>query len=42
MGLTGKGLLTYIGGMVVAIKSEQKEQEVFGAISHPARRRMFT
>src|SRR5438128_1252261 len=37
-GMTRKGLLTYIGGMVI---SANREPDVFGAISHPARRRML-
>lgn len=36
--LTRKGLLTYIAGMVA---SSTREPDVFGAISHPARRRML-
>ena len=36
--LTRKQLLTYIGGMVV---TPDREPDVFGAISHPARRRML-
>ena len=36
--LTRKCLLTYIGNMVVTL---DREQDVFGAISHPARRRML-
>lgn len=36
--LTRKILLTYIGEMVT---TREKEQEVFGAIAHPARRRML-
>ena len=38
MGLTRKCLLTYIGGMV---RNSKHEADVFGAISHPARRRML-
>jgi DNA-binding transcriptional ArsR family regulator len=37
-GLTRKYLLTYIGDMAV---TSDREQDVFGAISHPARRRML-
>ena len=37
-GLTRKGLLTYIDNMVVTV---ERAQDVFGAISHPARRRML-
>jgi DNA-binding transcriptional ArsR family regulator len=37
-GLTGKELLTYIGGMVA---NSDREPNVFTAISHPARRRML-
>lgn len=36
--MTCKRLLTYIGGMVV---TSDHERDVFGAISHPARRRML-
>src|SRR5580658_5918009 len=36
--LTRKCLLTYIGRMVV---TQDREPDVFGAISHPARRRML-
>ena len=36
--LTRKQLLTYIGGMVATLT---REPDVFGAISHPARRRML-
>src|ERR1700722_8911677 len=36
--LTRKCLLTYIGSMVV---TPEREPDVFGAISHPARRRML-
>src|ERR1700722_3229942 len=36
--LTRKCLLTYIGSMVLIPK---REPDVFGAISHPARRRML-
>ena len=36
--MTGKLLLTYIGHMV---GTPDREQDVFGAISHPARRRML-
>jgi DNA-binding transcriptional ArsR family regulator len=36
--LTRKTLLTYIGDMVVIA---DREPDVFGAISHPARRRML-
>src|SRR5438874_10537546 len=36
--LTRKCLLTYIGSMVV---TPDREPDVFGAISHPARRRML-
>ena len=38
LGLTGKQFLTYISGMVVA---SNREPDVFGAISHPARRHML-
>ena len=38
LGLTGKELLTYIGGMV---STPDREPDVFTAISHPARRRML-
>lgn len=37
-GLTRKGLLTYFVGMVATF---DREADVFGAISHPARRRML-
>jgi DNA-binding transcriptional ArsR family regulator len=37
-GLTSKQSLTYIGNMVV---TPDREPDVFGAISHPARRRML-
>jgi DNA-binding transcriptional ArsR family regulator len=36
--LTRKVFLTYVGGMVV---TPDREPDVFGAISHPARRRML-
>ena len=36
--LTRKGFLTYIGNMV---ETPDREPDVFGAISHPARRRML-
>ena len=36
--LTSKCLLTYIGNMVV---TPDREPDVFGAISHPARRRIL-
>ena len=36
--LTRKYFLTYIGGMMA---SSHREPDVFGAISHPARRRML-
>ena len=36
--LTRKTLLTYIGDMVT---TAEREPDVFGAISHPARRRML-
>jgi DNA-binding transcriptional ArsR family regulator len=36
--LTGKQLLTYIGLMVV---TSNRERDVFGAISHPARRHIL-
>jgi DNA-binding transcriptional ArsR family regulator len=36
--LTGKELLTYIGGMIM---TPDRETDVFAAISHPARRRML-
>lgn len=36
--LTRKGLLTYIDSMAVTLA---REPDVFGAISHPARRRML-
>ena len=38
MDLTRKGFLTYIGNMV---ETPDREPDVFGAISHPARRRML-
>ncbi len=38
MGLTGKPLLTYIGGMVL---TPDREPDVFTAISHRARRQML-
>src|SRR5262245_39064983 len=37
-GLTRKGLLTHIGSMVV---TRDRAQDIFGAIRHPARRRML-
>ncbi len=38
MGLTGKQLLTYIGGMVV---TPDRKPDVFAAISHRARRQIL-